>query len=158
MHRILNIRRCIQKTDSACCGPCALKQVADYYKIRNKNDKKYSKNSLIQICNTNKDLGTSAKDLRRAFYKIGLKLTKIPVKERSQTLFDIKVAIMEETPVIACIDDINDEFHYTIIKGFDNDSVILCDPYYGSGVVVSNEKFYNALKKCKWLFMVEFHE
>lgn len=129
---ILNVTICPQKTDSACCGPCCLKLLGDYYEVKNKKGVAYSKHSLIALANTDRDYGTSFRDMNRVLKLMGLK------RERCINFVHIIESLKNEAPVLALIDDFLSEDpgdqHYVVITGFDfeSENFIVSDPYSGT--------------------------
>ena len=135
----LDLPYCQQKSDSACCGPCCIKMLADYYKVVKPSGEPYSKMSLVKLGNCTKESGTSFNDMNKLLSMLGLLRTKV------KTLKDIKDSIKRGEPILTLIPDIKEAgaFHYIIIKGinpvkdeFDVD-LIVQDPYWGEHTVLS---------------------
>lgn len=136
---ILNIPYCQQKSDSACCGPCCIKMLADYYGITKPNGQEYSKLSLVKLCNTTKEYGTQFRDMSKTLTKLGLKRTKV------RNLKEIKTSILgRKEPILTIIPDIKESgaYHYIILKGVKlsknpfNTRIVVQDPFWGEHSVL----------------------
>jgi len=128
----LDLPYCQQKSDSACCGPCCIKMLADYYEVVKPNGEPYSKLSLVKVCNTDKETGTGFRDMGKTLTKLGLKRIKV------NNLKEIKESILErKEPVLTLIPDIKEPgaFHYIILKGIEpakdnfDVNIVVQDPY-----------------------------
>lgn len=118
---------CEQKTDSACCGPCCLKMLGDYFNITKPCGKPYTKQSLIALCKTDKEYGTQFRDINRVLKMMGLRRVK-------KDFIDMRNPRQYITPMLTCIPDRKDPkaLHYVLLGELrDNVYVKVIDPYYG---------------------------
>lgn len=141
---ILPIKQCRQWTDSACCGPCCIKMVADYYGIET------TKNQLIQLCKTDKEYGTTKQYMKRVLRWVGLESTLTTGKKYIEPGYFIP-----DLPHIALVIE-DEEEHYVVINGCDYTAypqgyVFMTDPYYGKRWMTIKE----FLSNCKWIICIE---
>ena len=132
----LDITWCQQSTNSACCGPCCIKMVADYYDVLK------TKSALIKLCKTDKDAGTTYVQMKKVLTDLGLSvklITNEPFRE----------SLEEGKPCIVCVPDLEshdpNSWHYVVLKGINDEerSVLVADPYYGLDVEYDGLEFYS---------------
>jgi len=144
----LKVPHCEQKSDSACCGPCCLVMLGDYYKIKKPNGKSYTKNSLIQLVKQNRQHGTTLENMRETLDLMGLKYHKL--KTRYNLTYKIGSMLRKGNPVLALIPDHEEYFtdHYVVIKGYDDDKNLftISDPYYGANRILAEDVLEVLLK------------
>ena len=113
------------------CGPACLKMVFSYYGIEK------SEMELAKLFNSIKEKGTSAQGLIDAANKLGF---KAEIKDNC-SFEDIKKYLSRKIPVI--VDwFLNDEGHYSIIVGIDQENIYLQDPNLGHLRAMKLETFY----------------
>lgn len=128
----LRVPHCSQGVNSACCGPCCLKELGDFWKLKNSRTKKnYSKQSLVRLCKTTNANGTTDEDMFMVLADMGLYPIQI------KTLRHIFAFLNIGYPILVATED-NEGYsnHWTVIKGYDlkdedGESFILSDPLYG---------------------------
>lgn len=160
MSKRLGLKLCSQSYRSACCGPCSIQMVANYYNIKNQYGIPYSKHQLVAICKTSKKDGTDFPDMRRALKYIGLDFSRV------NNVDAIITHINNKNPVIVCIPffrkwfnvntQIHDEWHYCVVEGYSNrtDKLLIIDPYHGR-ISISKDIFKKLMRKTRnWAYVV----
>jgi len=144
---------CPQKTDSACCGPCCLKMLADYYECTKPDGKPYTKESLIQLCRTDREYGTQFSDMRRVIKKLGLKMKKPTM---------LAVSFMQQRfPMLVCVPDRKDKTndHYILLTGIVGGliypEIFYSDPYYGKDTILAPYLQAEIEKAGNWAWEIE---
>src|SRR3990167_2466687 len=137
--KLLNLKP-FRESFSGGCGPASLKIVLDYYGVRK------SEKELFKMCHTNKELGTTAKNLKKTAESLGF---KVKIKNKS-AFSDIKYWLDKKVPVIVdwftrgrndySDSDIADG-HYSVVVGLDNKFIYLQDPELGRIRKLKKEDF-----------------
>jgi predicted double-glycine peptidase len=104
------------------CGPASLRMVTDFLGIVKTEDE------LARLAGTSEERGTSPEDLKRVAESLGL---HVYVKSPSSVL-ELKNLIDSGLPVIVSYyDKVEEELHYSVIIGYQEDFLIFNDPWYG---------------------------
>ncbi|MBL7142329.1 MAG: C39 family peptidase [Candidatus Pacebacteria bacterium] len=121
---LLNVKPFQETLNAGMCGPACLKMVLDYFGIQ-KTEK-----DIAELCKTDKDLGTSDKDIRRAAETFGF---KVEIKNFS-TFENILSWLDKKVPVIVDwftkgrsdhADSIVADGHYSVVVGLDDKYIYL---------------------------------
>lgn len=141
MNKHLNVAPFQETLNSGYCGPASLKIVLSYYGIY------LSEEELAKRTNTNRDIGTTAEDIKRAAEELGF---KAEIKNNS-TLADIENWLIKDIPVIVDWftvgrddypeDTISADGHYSIVCGIDDTHLYLQDPEIGKVRKITRDTF-----------------
>ncbi|MFA6404534.1 MAG: C39 family peptidase [Candidatus Paceibacterota bacterium] len=113
------------------CGPASLRMVLEYYGI------KKSELELKEISKQGKD-GTKHGGIIHVIVKSGL----YAFVDNDTSIISIKDQINNGHPVIInFIEPSNEEGHYAVVIGIDEDNIILNDPWNGEGFTLEIDKF-----------------
>ena len=146
---LLDIPFCHQKTDSACCGPCCIKMLLDFYGIKKSNGKEYTKQSLIALAKTDKEYGTQFRAMNSLLRLVELSRVKLQNEKE-----DIMLALESGHPVLTVIPD-QDADHYVVIRGFTKNEYILADPYYGISRTVKESVMHKMIQEGgRWVWEI----
>lgn len=131
MNVILDVKPFQETLNAGMCGPAALKIVLGFYGVEK------SEAELAELTNCDRDLGTTASDIKRAAESLGF---KVEIKDNS-TFADIHAWLSRGVPVIVdwftCgRDDYAAEIkvpdgHYSVVYGLDDEYIYLQDPEIG---------------------------
>ena len=100
MSRInLKMKYAAQGKESANCGPCSIKMVADYLGVVKRDGEEFSVPSLNRICRVSKKWGTEFSDMNKTLKKLGLKRNRVSLKNLDQ-------ALMEKKPILSVFIDV----------------------------------------------------
>jgi predicted double-glycine peptidase len=122
------------------CGPASLKVVLSYYGVEK------SEAELAVLCGTDRELGTTAEDLRRVAEELGF---EAEVKNGS-SFEDIGRWLSEGVPAIVdwfsrgrsdASDSAVADGHYSVVVGLDDRDIFLQDPETGSLRRMDREDF-----------------
>ncbi len=154
-HVYLNVPFCHQRSDSACCGPCCLKMLIDYYDKSNS----FTKNSLIALCKTSSEYGTSFRNLNNVLKSIGL------CRKKCNTIHDAVEALDRKEPVLTVMSDFKEAGtdHYILITGyhecdFAHPIIFINDPYYGEYALMWFDLESKIKKAGNWMWSVQLKE
>lgn len=110
------------------CGPCCLKMIADYFKLKNpKTNKRFSIQSLVQIASCTAEDGTTLPGMKQALRRMGLRHRKIELRS-------VRNAINDGHPCIMVVaGERGFSWHYVVLHGYDYDypdgrAIIISDP------------------------------
>lgn len=118
-----------QKT-SYTCGPTALEMVFSFF------GKKLTQSQLAEEGHTNKNFGTSHKDMINTACKEGFFCY---VNENS-SIEEIKHLLSVKLPVIIDFTE-SGEGHYSVVSGISSRKIILNDPWEGKNTTLSIKNF-----------------
>lgn len=149
----MNIPYYKQKTDYT-CGPACLKMVFEYL------GEKTTKRELAAILNTTPEAGTHTDEMSRVARAHGF----AAFEKRDASLEDIKDFISRDHPVIVdFIEPGEEERHFSVIVGFDENNFIFNDPWHGEGFTMPIDEFEKRWaspenRYPKWLMVVSKRE
>lgn len=129
-----------QGKKSANCGPCSIKMIADYLGHGRPEGGHYSVQSLNRLLNVSHEWGCEKSDMARVLKRLGLKRTKC------HNLADIKKALKAKNPVLTLFIDEGGGGHYAVIKGFEKNTLIFHDSYWGRNFRRSADTFFPKAK------------
>ena len=109
------------KQSKGYCGPASLKMVLSAYDINK------SENYLAKLTKTSRKNGCKEKNMIKAAKSLGFKGF---VKEQS-TIKEIKKLVSKKIPVIVDWFSPEEAGHYSVVIGFDKQSIFLADPHFG---------------------------
>lgn len=127
MERVLikRVKHVRQGENSANCGPCGLKMIADYYGIRHpKTRGPISVHSFNRFLKTSSEWGTEPQDLHRLAKRLGLRPKRIAPGQLKRTL-------KKGHPVLSLFIDESGIGHYAPIIGMEKTHLIFHDSYWG---------------------------
>jgi ABC-type bacteriocin/lantibiotic exporter with double-glycine peptidase domain len=140
MKKFLNINPFQETLNSGMCGPASLKIVLSYY------GKESSEKELVELCKTNKDLGTNDQGIKNAAESLDF---KVFIKNNCY-LNDIEEWLQKGVPVIVnwftrgrkdyTDEDVADG-HYSVVSGIDDEYIYLQDPEIGKIRKLNKEDF-----------------
>lgn len=116
------------------CGPVCLKMLFAHHGVD------YSEEKLIQLCHSVPKFGTSHEHLieevrREHFY---------PHQKTSATIEDILQYLDTGTPVLVnYLNPTTNNGHYSIVCGYEEESLILADPTNGADYHISHQEFFS---------------
>lgn len=113
-----------QGEESANCGPCSLKMIADYYGIKKRDGSPYSVQSLNRLLNVTSEWGCEKSDMNRVLRRLGLSREKVKITKLNEKL-------ARKKPILTLLIDEDGIGHYAVIKGIKRDKVIFHDSYWG---------------------------
>ena len=125
-----------QGKNSGNCGPCSIKMVADYYKIRKFDGSEYSVPSLNRLCRVTREFGCEKSDINRVLKKLGLNRHKV-------TYRNLRYHLKKKRPIISLFIDEDGGGHYAVITGSDDKYIYFNDFYFG----MNFKRFIEGLKK-----------
>ena len=119
------IKHFSQSSTSACCGPCCIASILDYYKVLKANGASFTKHSLIKLLDCTKD-GVQEEDIIEFLSDCSLETIKM---HSYQTILR---HIRKKVPILVGFPGVPD-YHYSIMTGYDikQNIFIFCDPLYG---------------------------
>ena len=119
------------------CGPASLKMVLDYYGINK------SEQELSTMLNTNSELGTNLKDIKRVAEELNFK-----AEIQNESSFDeINIWLNKKVPVIVdwfsrgLSNSSVSDGHYSLVIGLNNEHIYLLDPEIGAERVLKRDDF-----------------
>lgn len=137
-----------QTKSSANCGPCSLKMLLDFHKIKN-NKKSYSVQSLSKHIKVTKKYGCDEENITEflALKKINYKLIK-PAE------FDLYLC--QNIPILCLFMDEETEGHYSILFAQTTSEYIFHDPWpdFGKDFKRDKKKFLKQAKVLGNWFLV----
>lgn len=127
---MLNVQPFRQRTSR--CGPASLKMILNYFGV----DKTEEELSRLAECTEN--AGTTAQNLAKAVASFGF---KTEIKDFAE-IADIKKYV-EEKKIPVIIDwFFEDDGHYSVVVGVDNENIYLQDPSFGHRRALRLDTFY----------------
>jgi ABC-type bacteriocin/lantibiotic exporter with double-glycine peptidase domain len=137
-----------QGKESSNCGPCTLKMVADYYRVRKPNGKQYSVSALNRMLKVEADYGCEKSDMARVIKRMGLKRQKL-------TLRTLPKALKQKQPVICLFTDETNEGHYAVITGSKGQKIYFNDSYHGKNFARNKTQFSKRLNSFgNWIWQI----
>jgi ABC-type bacteriocin/lantibiotic exporter with double-glycine peptidase domain len=127
------------KQSKGYCGPAVLKIVLDYYGI------KKSEKELARLTKTRKTTGCSEKEMIKLAKDLGFKSY---IKQNSN-INELKKLSKKGIPVIVDWFSPEECGHYSVLAGFNKDSIILADPHFGKivqhKITLFNERWFDII-------------
>lgn len=107
-----------QQEHSHWCGPAVLQMVMAFW------GDSISQAELAQMLGTSEEEGTDEDDMERVVQELGYEIV-----EDEGTIDDIRACIQKGIPVVvAFIEPINNEGHYSVVTDVNNEEIVLSDP------------------------------
>lgn len=103
----------VQGKRSANCGPCALKIIFEYYKIKNDKEQEYSVHSINRLLKTSREFGCDEEQILKLAKRVGFNYKIIGPHQ-------IQDALLRQNPILALFRDELHDGHYAVIVGYRN--------------------------------------
>lgn len=121
------------KQSEGFCGPASLKIILAYYGTEKTEDE------LANVMGATREYGCDPADIVSVAEKIGY---SAQYKERS-SIGEITSLIDQEIPVIVQWFSPEENGHYSVISGYENDNLVMVDPLTGSVRKIASQDFLN---------------
>lgn len=127
----INIPFIKQKTDYF-CGPASLQMIFNYHRMNIDQEK------LAEIMKTKEKVGTKKRRMIEAVKKHGFHFCA----KNNSKITDIEELLENKIPVIVnFIEPSDEESHYAVIIGMNNDEVVFSDPWNGNDFRIDKKEF-----------------